>query len=169
MGSEMCIRDRIDGGQFGKVTSDKDIKVESETSSIIVFPSVKQAVKGKVGTCTITRTFEKATFNKENLKIYNPYIIVKYAAGQQNRTEVHLPKYSPTSYADKSLIGSSKDVYYIDRDGAYPFAIDIPMLNFIPVTETHNIDTEYPYFKNWADSWGSKSTDWYKRYQSPKN
>ena len=38
-----------------------------------------------------------------------------------------------------------------------------------PVTETHNIDTEYPYFKNWADSWGSKSTDWYKRYQSPKN
>lgn len=160
---------QIDGGQFGKVTSDKDIKVESETSSIIVFPSVKQAVKGKVGTCTITRTFEKATFNKENLKIYNPYIIVKYAAGQQNRTEVHLPKYSPTSYADKSLIGSSKDVYYIDRDGAYPFAIDIPMLNFIPVTETHNIDTEYPYFKNWADSWGSKSTDWYKRYQSPKN
>ena len=70
---------------------------------------------------------------------------------------------------NKSLIGSSKDVYYIDRDGAYPFAIDIPMLNFIPVTETHNIDTEYPYFKNWADSWGSKSTDWYKRYQSPKN
>ena len=160
---------QIDGGQFGKVTSDKDIKVESETSSIIVFPSVKQAVKGKVGTCTITRTFEKATFNKENLKIYNPYIIVKYAAGQQNRTEVHLPKYSPTSYADKSLIGSSQDVYYIDRDGAYPFAIDIPMLNFIPVTETHNIDTEYPYFKNWADSWGSKSTDWYKRYQSSKN
>lgn len=160
---------QIDGGQFGKVTSDKDIKVESETSSIIVFPSVKQAVKGKVGTCTITRTFEKATFNKENLKIYNPYIIVKYAAGQQNRTEVHLPKYSPTSYADKSLIGSSKDVYYIDRDGAYPFAIDIPMLNFIPVTETHNIDTEYPYFKNWADSWGSKSTDWYKKHQSPKN
>lgn len=160
---------QIDGGQFGKVTSDMDIKVESETSSIIVFPSVKQAVKGKVGTCTITRTFEKATFNKENLKIYNPYIIVKYAAGQQNRTEVHLPKYSPTSYADKSLIGSSKDVYYIDRDGAYPFAIDIPMLNFIPVTETHNIDTEYPYFKNWADSWGSKSTDWYKKHQSPKN
>ena len=160
---------QIDGGQFGKVTSDKDIKVESETSSIIVFPSVKQAVKGKVGTCTITRTFEKATFNKENLKIYNPYIIVKYAAGQQNRTEVHLPKYSPTSYADKSLIGSSKDVYYIDRDGAYPFAIDIPMLNFIPVTETHNIDTEYPYFKNWADSWGYKSKDWYQRYQSSKN
>ena len=108
-------------------------------------------------------------YDNENLKIYNPYIIVKYAAGQQNRTEVHLPKYSPTSYADKSLIGSSKDVYYIDRDGAYPFAIDIPMLNFIPVTETHNIDTEYPYFKNWADSWGSKSTDWYKRYQSSKN
>lgn len=160
---------QIDGGQFGKVTSDMDIKVESETSSIIVFPSVKQAVKGKVGTCTITRTFEKATFNKENLKIYNPYIIVKYAAGQQNRTEVHLPKYSPTSYADKSLIGSGEDAYYIDRKGTYPYAIDIPIWDFIPVTETHNIDTEYSYFKDWADSKGKEHTNWYSNHQSPKD
>ena len=160
---------QIDQGQFGKVDSDKEIKVENETSSIIVFPSIKQAVKGKVGTCTITRTFDKATFNKENLKGYNPYIIVSYKADQKNRTEVHLPKYSPTSYADKSLNGSSNDAYYIDRDGAYPFAIDIPIWGFTPVTETHNIDTEYSYFKDWADSRGSKYTDWYNKHQSPKN
>ena len=160
---------QIDKGQFGQVTSDQDVKVENETSSIIVFPSVKQAVKGKVGTCTITRTFEKASFEKENLKGYNPYIIVKYAAGQEGRTEVHLPKYAPTSYADMSLIGSGEDAYYIDREGVYPFAIDIPMLDFIPVTETHNIDTEYPYFKEWAVSKGSKYTDWYKKHTSPAN
>lgn len=160
---------QIDKGQFGKVTSDNDnVKVESETSSIIVFPSVKQAVKGKVGPYTITRTFENASFNKENLNRYNPYIIVKYAAGQKDRTEVHLPKYSPTSYADQSLIGSGVDAYYIDREGAYPFAIDIPILNFIPVTETHNIDTEYPYFKDWADSKGSRHTDWYEKHNSPQ-
>lgn len=160
---------QINQGQFGKVTSDKEINVENETSSIIVFPSIKQAVKGKVGTCTITRTFDKATFNKENLEVYNPYIIVSYVADQKGRTEVHLPKYSPTSYADKSLNGSSKDAYYIDRDGTYPFAIDIPIWGFIPVTETHNIDTEYPYFKDWADSRGSKYTDWYNKHQSPQN
>ena len=74
--------------------------MESEISSIIVFPSVKQAVKGKVGTYTITRTFDKASFNKENLKVYNPYIIVGYAANQKNRTEVHLPKHEATAYAD---------------------------------------------------------------------
>ena len=151
------------------MTSDKEINVENETSSIIVFPSIKQAVKGKVGTCTITRTFDKATFNKENLEVYNPYIIVSYVAALKGRTEVHLPKYSPTSYADKSLNGSSKDAYYIDRDGTYPFAIDIPIWGFIPVTETHNIDTEYPYFKDWADSRGSKYTDWYNKHQSPQN
>ena len=33
---------QIDGGQFGKVTSDKDIKVESETSSIIVLDVYKR-------------------------------------------------------------------------------------------------------------------------------
>ena len=159
---------QIDKGQFGKVTSDKDIKVESEISSIIVFPSVKQAVKGKVGTYTITRTFDKASFNKENLKVYNPYIIVGYAANQKNRTEVHLPKHEATAYADASLIGSGNDAYYIDSEGAYPFAIDIPMSDFVPVTETHNIDTEYPYFKDWADSGGAKHTNWYKEYRSPQ-
>ena len=60
------------------------------------------------------------------------------------------------------------DAYYVDSEGAYPFAIDIPMSDFVPVTETHNIDTEYPYFKDWADSGGAKHTNWYKEYRSPQ-
>ena len=64
--TERCMKMRlayqIDKGQFGKMTSDKDIKVESEISSIIVFPSVKQAVKGKVGTYTINRTVRQGFF-----------------------------------------------------------------------------------------------------------
>ena len=53
---------------------------------------------------------------------------------------------------------------YIDKEGAYPFAIDIPILNFISVTEKKSIDTEYPNFKAWADSKGEKYTDWYNNH-----
>lgn len=48
---------------------------------------------------------------------------------------MHLPKHEATSLADLSLAGTQKDAYYIDKEGAYPFAIDIPILNFISVTE----------------------------------
>ena len=114
---------------------------------------------------TVTREFASGSFNKKDFKSYNPYIIVKYAEGQRSRTEVHLPKHEATSFADLSLIGSGKDAYYVDKAGAYPFAIDIPIVNFIPVTEKSSIDTEYPYFKAWADSKGKEYTDWYKSYK----
>lgn len=154
---------QIDPGQLGKVTS-TDVKVESETSSIIVTPNAKESI-GK--TYTITREFN-ASFKKDDLKGYNPYIIVKYADGQKDRTEVHLPKYKATSLANQSLIGTNKDAYYIDREGAYPFAIDIPVLGFKPVTERQRIDSEYPDFTKWAESKGAKYTDWYENYTGPR-
>lgn len=156
---------QIDKGQFGKITSSattEGIRTETETSSIIVCPNVKQAAR-KV--YTVTREFASGSFNKKDFKSYNPYIIVKYVEGQRSRTEVHLPKHEATSFADLSLIGSGKDAYYVDKAGAYPFAIDIPIVNFIPVTEKSSIDTEYPYFKAWADSKGREYTDWYKSYK----
>lgn len=155
---------QVDKGQFGKMTfsaTTEGIHTESATSSIIVCPNVKQAIQ-KV--YTITREFTGSSFNKKDLKSYNPYIIVKYAEGQKGRTEVHLPKHEATSLADLSLAGTQKDAYYIDKEGAYPFAIDIPILNFISVTEKKSIDTEYPNFKAWADSKGEKYTDWYNNH-----
>ncbi len=83
--------------------------------------------------------------------------------GEQNRTEVHLPKHKATAYANQSLIGSNDDAYYIDRKGAYPFAIDIPMLGFTPVTERNRIDSQYPGFATWAKSMGNDCKDWYKK------
>ena len=152
-------------GQFGKVTSNSTgVKVESETSSIIVTPNAKGSI-GK--TYTITREFN-ASFKKDDLKGYNPYIIVKYAEGQKDRTEVHLPKSKATSLANQSLIGTNQDAYYIDREGEYPFAIDIPVLGFKPVTESHRIDSEYLDFSKWAESKGTKYTDWYNNYSGPK-
>jgi LruC domain-containing protein len=129
-----------------------------------VTPNVKESI-GK--TYTITREFN-ASFKKDDLKGYNPYIIVKYADGQKDRTEVHLPKYKATSLANQSLIGTNKDAYYIDREGAYPFAIDIPVLGFKPVTERQRIDSEYPDFTKWAESKGAKYTDWYDNYTGPR-
>ena len=97
--------------------------------------------------------------------MYNPYIIVRYVENKNSnkRTEVHLPKRQATNKADQTKNGTGKDAYYIDKDGAYPFAIDIPIKNFVPVSESKHIDVEYPKFKSWADSNGSKDHDWYKK------
>ena len=158
---------QLDGGYVGKLTLPAGAIYEEETSSIIVFPNAKTA-QGQ--SFQIVREFVKESINKENLLFhpYNPYIIVKYVAGEKNRTEVHLPKHKATSMADQNKIGSQKDAYYIDREGAYPFAIDIPMLNFATVTETRRIDSEYPYFSKWAEASGSAYQDWYMKYEGAK-
>lgn len=147
---------QIDKEQLGKVTLPDGAAIE-ETSSIVVYPEHKVAM-GK--TYTVTREFG-SPFSKQDLKAYNPYIIVKYVAGEKGRKEVHLPKTKATSMADQSLAGTGDDAYYLDRAGAYPFAIDIPIWNFKPVTETRHIDEEYPGFKRWADSKGSNDENWY--------
>lgn len=100
-------------------------------------------------------------------------IITKYVAGQDNRTEVHLPKAKATSRADPNQAGDKDDAYYIDKDGKYPFAIMIPERvaeggKFTPVTERVKIDMEYPDFSKWADSFGKECTDWYLNYQPSK-
>ena len=133
--------------------------LEKETSSIIVMSNAKQNIGNKY---VVTREFN-GSFLKNQLLSYNPYIIVKYSQGEQNRTEVHLPKHKATAYANQSLIGSNDDAYYIDRKGAYPFAIDIPMLGFTPVTERNRIDSQYPGFATWAKSMGNDCKDWYKK------
>lgn len=156
---------QIDPNQWGKVSSADGVQTENVTSSIIVTDNVKIA---QLKTFSITRDFGAGQgFNKKDLKEYNPYIIVKYIPGQPNRTEVHLPKHEATSMVDPELIGSKKDMYYVDREGKYPFAIDIPKLGFTVVTETQRIDSEYPDFIKWADSEGQKYKDWYNHYTGP--
>lgn len=156
---------QIDSDQFGKISSTEEIQTEIKTFSIIVFDNVKNAQNKSR---TITRDFSSGQrFSKKDLKVYNPYIIVKYNPGQENRTEVHLPKFEPTSMVDPALIGSGNDTYYVDREGRYPFAIDLPVLGFSVVTETHRIDSEYPDFSKWADTQGQKYKDWYKHYTGP--
>lgn len=151
---------QIDAAQLGdKLELPEGAILEKETNSIIVMPNAKLNIGKKY---VVTREFN-GSFRKNELVAYNPYIIVNYSQGKQSRTEVHLPKHKATDFADMSLIGSSDDAYFIKRDGEYPFAIDIPILNFTPVTERRSIDIEYPGFATWADSKGQQCKDWYKQ------
>lgn len=135
----------------------------------LIFENAKEAVAGQKS-YTVTREFatpldfygiDAATL----VSLYNPFIVPNYREGDRNRVEVHLPKREATDFADKSLIGTKNEAYYLDRDGAYPFAIQIPIVGFQVVSEKVSIDREYPNFRIWADSWGEKDTDWYLHYQ----
>lgn len=77
------------------------------------------------------------------------------------RIEVHLPKHKPTDKIDAALVGTGDDAYYIDKDGLYPFAIDLPITGFSQTVERTAIGEVYPDFAKWVESKGEKATDWY--------
>lgn len=140
-------------------------KVE-ETNQIIVLPNVKD-VAGQNKSYRVVREFSSPVNKVTYKRDYNPFIVINYKDGAKNRTEVHLPKTRATSWANPTLTGTLDDAFYVDKDGGFPFAIDIPVLNFEPVTEKEQIGGpgEYPKFTTWAESFGKKNTDWYKNKQ----
>lgn len=159
---------QIDAAQMGSVSLPTGAVVENETNSIILFPDARTVIGN---TYVVTREFtEGNTFNKSNLKAYNPYIIVNYVAGKKDRTEVHLPKHNTTSMADSDLGLKEQNIWFIDKDGEYPYAIELPITNFTIVTETVHIDaeTEYPDFAKWCESNGAEYTNWYLNYKGRK-
>lgn len=106
---------------------------------------------------------------------YNPFIVVNTDKNWMNedRLEVHLPKYAPTPKGNNSLWGTGDDEsgngkYYV-RAGDYPFAIQLidpvianpPLPDFVVPIETKPVDETYPGFKDWVKSNGEKSLDWY--------
>ena len=154
---------QVDATQVGDYdTLPEGTVYEPETNSFIVFADARMVAGQEF---VITRTFDMGTtFNKDELKAYNPFILPGYVAGSKSRAEVHLPKHPGTAYADPSLVGRGADAYYIDREGKYPFAIDIPTLDFVLVTENKTIGSanEYPRFNDWVENGcGEKYRDWY--------
>ena len=109
---------------------------------------------------------------------YNPFIVVGgYSTGEnflaKDRTEIHLPKYTPTPKANSSLFGTDEDIsdpskglYYIRKGNKYPFALDLTRENSvgdfkIPV-EKEAVDVMYPKFKTWVEKGcGKIDSDWY--------
>lgn len=139
--------------------------------TFLVFTDIKTAVDAGIG-YSVSREFTSPITYETNdaasiMKNYNPFILPNYQEGNTSRVEVHLPKKPATAFANPELSGTKNDAYYLDKDGAYPFAIQLPITNFPIVTEKISIDQEYPKFKTWASSKGTQDTDWYLYYKGP--
>lgn len=149
-------------------TEDSFFAKKEESNQFILFEDAKSAV-GK--TFKIVRDLEdlnlsvtEYAFAATQSHLINPFIVSKYIAGEKNRTEIHLPKYKPTSWCNQSLSFTEDDAYYINKDGKYPFALELySYKGFVPVTEAITIGQpgEYPLYKNWVESNGTTNTDWY--------
>ena len=94
---------------------------------------------------------------------YNPYIFATFDQGK----EVHLPNHKPTSRADSSLFGSGDDdTNLLDLSKTYettdnlPWALNMPY-SWLHPTSGDNIVDVYGNYRNWAESGGLISTDWY--------
>lgn len=100
------------------------------------------------------------------LGVYNPFIW-NGSNGFGRGYEVHLPGMKPTSLADQSLLGKDDDDsqvsinrYYLTSNGL-PWGINIPVNSFDYPNEMSNIFRAYLKFPGWAQSGGTKFTDWY--------
>ena len=93
---------------------------------------------------------------KDELKwdAFNPFITVL-----SNGYEVHLTKKAPSAAANLKDLNAYQLAYV--NESNFPFAMNIPTLNYVVVTEKVRIDAEYPRFVTWVTSKGTQATDWY--------
>ncbi len=101
---------------------------------------------------------------------YNPFIFV---SGVRSH-EVHLPGYSPTSKMNMSLFGTSDDAStpalgnWYKTSGNLPWAVNIASSWDYP-SERSQITRAYIRFKDWAQSSGVSSPDWYLNRSGYRN
>ena len=150
-------------GEVGDVVEEEsDYFAKEESDQFIFFDNI---IKNVGKNFTLVRTFgengiDKSTHNSS----YKPFIVVNYEKDKKSRTEVHLPEATPTSWIDQSLIGQGRDLFYVDKDGKYPFAIELfDVKDWEVVTEKSRIgsDGEYAGFIKWVESYGQSNKDWY--------
>ena len=152
----------VNGTVGDVVEEESNIFIKEESNQFIFFSTIMESV-GE--TYTLVRTFgdngiAKLTYDDT----YNPFIVISYTPGMKSRKEVHLPKTQPTSWIDQSLLGQGRDMYFMDIEGKYPFAIELfDVKNWEVVTEKSRIgsDGEYPGFNKWVESFGETNADWY--------
>ena len=133
-----------------------------DPNQYLVCENVKEAVRVNKE-YVVARSFSPTKEKERYKRTYNPFIVVKYQKNAKNRTEVHLPKMNPTSWANFKLNGTKNDAFYINKNGEYPFALDLPIVGFVPVKESQTIGSGNAYsgFTDWAKSGGAKNTNWY--------
>jgi hypothetical protein len=145
----------------GTIASDSPDFTKEDNNQYILFNDARSCI-GK--TFTVTRTFSEGSYPQTTVysRNYNPFIAPDYVVGAKSRIEVHLPKASATSWASSDNGG--ENAYYINKDGKYPFAIDLSgVTDFTQVTESSKIGSasEYPLFNDWVNSKGTDYKDWY--------
>lgn len=151
----------------GNITLGNGSVEESTGNSFIIFDDAREdAGQSFSMKREFTSLIKKTSYSQSDMRtLFNPFIVVNYVPGADNRTEVHLPKGKATPLANPEQIGHSDDAYYINKDGLHPFALDLPIHGFSPVTERTTIgstSSSYPLYNTWVDSKGTKNTDWYK-------
>jgi len=94
---------------------------------------------------------------------YNPYIFATFDRGR----EVHLPNHKPSARADSSRFGSGDDDSNLfdfsktyETSANLPWALNMPY-SWLHPTSGDNIVDVYGNYRNWAESGGLISTDWY--------
>ena len=153
----------IINGEVGDVVEEESsFFTREENNQFIFFDNISVSM-GE--TFKLVRTFgtdgtDKLSYDES----YNPFIVVSYSPGLQKRKDVHLPKNQPSPWIDPELVRQFQDLYFIDRIGLYPFAIELfDIANGVVVSEKEKIGSEgeYPRFKNWVESNGTQYQDWY--------
>ena len=102
---------------------------------------------------------------------YNPYIFASFDRGR----EVHLPNHRPSARADQKRFGSGDDDSNLfDFSKTYettdnlPWALNMPY-SWLHPTSGDNIVDVYSDYRQWAESGGLTSSDWYtKNYNSSR-
>lgn len=153
--------------EMGQLDETQSKYAEKEADNRFILWESNQKALASGETYKVVRTWEEGSYITEYQRDINPFLVVKYQKGDYNRAEVHLPMTTPSPWADTTLNNSSSDAYYVHREGAYPFAIDLfGQTNWeVNTVESRRIDNAnaYPKFRDWADSKGASFKDWYKK------
>ncbi|MCP9611451.1 LruC domain-containing protein [Coprobacter tertius] len=153
-----------DGGTkrsgFGFVIDNASITARVIDASEYPLDNVKDIVLFDNNAMVVGRTFNvdldiEPTDKDELIVPFNPFIFVD---GDRSK-EVHLTKMKPTAKANQK--GYSEFAKKYVTGGNFPFAMNIPIVNFKVSEEMKRIDSEYPLFIKWVE--GDKSIEWYKK------
>jgi len=100
------------------------------------------------------------------LGAYNPFMWNNSNVAQSGRNEIHLPGNAPTTLGSTALFGTKNDdskptanKYYLTK-GGMPWALTLPTVFKYP-KEGARMTKAYLNFSTWANSGGSKNSNWY--------
>lgn len=154
----------------------KGYETGQSKACILLFDDIRRAnIASGAYTWTVTTVFEGYLPTREEVTLppYNPFIVIHHGESDDARNhELHLANYVPTDKATMKWFRTADDVssppvsFYITND-FHPFAIDIPMHNFVLAPEKQRIETVYSFYGLWASSRGTLHTDWYMHPNIP--